>query len=209
MSLKPWVACVALAAAGVAETPPPARAAATCANGRAPQTTLFIEGNLYAVVRAQQHYLFGASGRTVLDFAEALRLIRALGYTNTKTTAQVTTLIRRAGVPGATFSDGGGASEFDLDCRGVYTVTALVRREGNAITGTRFWLQLGQQPRLKRAFCMPEQWVPAGALVSVTFRAPLATTAPVFTIDWDGNGKIDSVGPFQPGGARFPSSERC
>jgi len=51
--------------------------------------------------------------------------------------------------------------------------------------------------------------VPAGARVSVRFHVPLASSAPVFTIDWNGDGKIDSLGPFRAGGARFPVSDRC
>jgi len=47
------------------------------------------------------------------------------------------------------------------------------------------------------------------ALVSVSFRIPLARTPPVFQIDFDGNGKIDSVGPFRTGGAQLPQTERC
>jgi len=49
----------------------------------------------------------------------------------------------------------------------------------------------------------------ATALVSVSFRIPLARTPPVFEIDFDGNGKIDSVGPFRTGGAQLPQTERC
>ena len=47
------------------------------------------------------------------------------------------------------------------------------------------------------------------ALVSVSFRVPLARTPPVFEIDWDGDHKVDSIGPFRSGGAGFPNTERC
>jgi hypothetical protein len=56
---------------------------------------------------------------------------------------------------------------------------------------------------------MPEQWLPAGARLSVSFRAPLASKPPVFTVDWNGDGKIDATGPFRRGGTRFPVSHRC
>lgn len=150
-----------------------------------------------------RHYLFGSSGLLVETVPEALRLVRALGFTGTD--ARLFDLLdKQARVPGAQYSDG----EFDFGCRGTYTATALVRQKGGYIVATRFWLQQGET-RVTGAFCMPEQWVPAGARVSVTFRVPLGTSAPVFRIDWDGNGKVDSVGPFRAGGARFPVSDRC
>jgi len=31
----------------------------------------------------------------------------------------------------------------------------------------------------------------------------------MFEIDWNGDGKIDVSGPFPPGGAGVPRSERC
>ena len=51
--------------------------------------------------------------------------------------------------------------------------------------------------------------MPPGAHVSVSFHVPLARAAPVFEIDWNGDGEVDSIGPFQPGGAGFPTTERC
>ncbi len=119
-----------------------------------------MSSNLSAVVRAPgPHYLFGSSGPPVESLPEALRLVRALGFTGTG--------------------------------------SRLVDR-----------LQQGTT-RVTRAFCMPEQWVPVGARVSVRFHVPLAASAPVFTIDWNGDGRIDSLGPFRPGGARIPLSDRC
>jgi hypothetical protein len=106
------------------------------------------------------------------------------------------------------FADGGGSSAFSFSCSGSYRATALVRSDRGTITGTRFWLRQGLG-RLTRAFCMPEQWVPPGALVSLSFRVPLASRPPVFEIDFDGNGKVDSIGPFRAGGAGFPQTERC
>jgi hypothetical protein len=106
---------------------------------------------------------------------------------------------------------GSGSSDFFLGCRGTYTALALVRAGGggDAITGSRFWLRQGEQPHVTRAFCMPAQWLPVGARLAVTFQVPLAARAPVFTVDWNGDGKADSLGPFQPGGAGYPSSDRC
>jgi len=53
---------------------------------------------------------------------------------------------------------------------------------------------------------MPEQWVPADALVSVSFRVPLARTPPEFEIDWDGDHKVDSIGRELR--RRFPGIKR-
>ncbi|HEY2374323.1 MAG TPA: hypothetical protein VGH82_17515 [Gaiellaceae bacterium] len=188
----------------------PATAAGTtaCARAGSGPTTLVADGNLYVAVRSgQKRYLFGWSDRPVLGFPEALHLIRALGFTGTD--AQLLRRLEGSGIPGATFADAGSISNFTLGCRGTYTATALVRSDRGAITATRFWLQEGEPPHITRAFCMPEQWVPTGARVSVTFHVPLAAAAPVFTIDWDGNGQVDSLGPFRRGGTRFPTSDRC
>jgi hypothetical protein len=169
--------------------------------------TLSIEGNLYAVVRGEHdRYAFGGSGPYVLSFREAPALIRKLGFKGTD--AQLVRRLSRSAIPGVDFAGGGGSSDFTFTCRGSYRATALVRRDGHGITGTRFWLSQGR-PHVTRAFCMPEQWVPSGALVSIAFHVPLARTPPVFEIDWDGNGTVDSVGPFQRGGADFPNTERC
>jgi len=167
-------------------------------------TKLILDGDLYAVVRAPgRHYLFGSSGILVETVPEALRLVRALGFTGTDSKL-FDLLDKRDHISGALYNDG----EYDFSCAGTYTATALVRQKGGYIVATRFWLQQGE-PRVTRAFCMPEQWVPAGAHVSVTFRVPLGTSAPVFRIDWNGDGKVDSVGPFRAGGARFPVNDRC
>jgi hypothetical protein len=199
---------VVLLAAAVAEPAAPARREARCAHGRAQQpTTLAIEGNLHAVVRGEhERYTFGWSGKPVLSFPEAFGLVRKLGFRGTN--AELARRFSRSTIPGVDFADGGGSSDFFFDCRGSYRATVLVRTDRGAITGTRFWLKQGEAAAT-RAFCMPEQWVPPGALVSVSFRVPLARTAPVFEIDWNGDGKVDSIGPFQPGGAGFPGSERC
>lgn len=178
----------------------------TCA--RSGSTTLVADGNLYVVVRsAQRRYLFGSSGQPVLSVPEAISLIRALGFTGTNT--QLFTRLSRAGIPGATYADAGSISNFTLGCSGTYTATAVVRSDHGAITATRFWLQQAGHIHVVRAFCMPEQWVPARAWVSVSFHVPLGSAPPVFTIDWNHDGKADSVGPFRPGGAAFPTSERC
>ena len=177
-------------------------------HARGGPTTVIADGNLYVVVRsAQRRYLFGASDRPVLSVREALRLVRALGFTGTD--AQLIHRLGGNGIPGATYTDTGSISDFTLGCQGTYTATAVVRSDAGAITATRFWLQQGGPLHVTRAFCMPEQWVPAGARISVTFRAPLAAAAPVFAIDWDGNGKADSIGPFRRGGTRFPINDRC
>src|SRR4029079_12199059 len=180
---------------------------ATCTRGSVQPTTLSIEGNLYAVVRGEKHrYSFGGSGPVVSSVRQALTLVRKLGFKGTDGQ-----LLRRLGagtIPGVDFAGGSGSSDFILTCRGSYRATALVRSEGRAITGTRFWLRQGVVD-VVRAFCMPEQWVPAGALVSISFSLPLARTPPIFEIDWDGNGTVDSIGPFQAGGADLPSRERC
>ena len=179
----------------------------TCGRTAHP-TRLVIDGYLYAVVRAPgQHYLFGSSGPPVETFPETLRLVRALGFTGTDSKL-FEYLDKRNGIPGGRYEDDGSISNFDLTCGATYTATAVVRAKGGYIVGTRFWLQQGTT-RVTRAFCMPEQWVPAGARVSVRFHVPLAASAPVFTIDWNGDGKVDSVGPFRAGGARFPVSDRC
>jgi hypothetical protein len=201
------VVLLAVLAAAVAAPALHARTGAACGHGRAQLTTLSIEGNLYAMVRAaDERYAFGWSGPPVLSLPEALTLIRHLGFKGTD--AQLFRRLSQSEIPGADFADGGGSSDFTFTCRGSYRATALVRSDRRSITGTRFWLRQGDT-RVARAFCMPEQWVPAGALVSVSFRIPLARTPPVFEIDFDGNGKIDSVGPFRTGGANFPQTERC
>ena len=200
---------VALAiAASLSARPAAALTTGACVHAPGGPTTLIADGNLYAVVRsAQRRYLFGWSGRPVQSFPEAIRLVRELGFTGSD--VELSRRLSGAGIPGGTYSDQGSISDFTLSCQGRYTVTAVVRTDRGAITATRFWLQQGGLPRVTRAFCMPEQWVPAGARVSVTFRVPLAAASPVFAIDWDGNGKIDSIGPFRPGGKRFPTSDRC
>ena len=171
-------------------------------------TRLVIDDYLYTVVRAPgQHYLFGSSGPPVETVPDALRLVRALGFTGTDAKL-FDYLEKRNGIPGGRYEDAGSISNFDLTCGATYNATAVVRRRGGSIVATRFWLQQGTA-HVTRAFCMPEQWVPAGARVSVRFHVPLASSAPVFTIDWNGDGKIDSLGPFRAGGARFPVSDRC
>ncbi len=200
-------ALVALLVAAVAVPSAPGSTDAGCEHGQAPRVTLSIDGNLYAVVRGEHdRTLFGASGPPVLSFPQAFRLIRKLGFEGTN--AQLLRRLSNGGLPGVAFADGGGSSGFYFTCSGSYRTTAVVRLEGRSITGTRFWLRQGSQGDA-RAFCMPAQWVPAGALVSVSFRVPLGRAAPVFTIDWDGNGTVDSVGPFQAGGAGFRASQRC
>jgi hypothetical protein len=195
---------------GVAAAAPnlPARGNVGCEQGQVQPTTLSIEGNLYADVRGEHNrYAFGGSGPYVLSSQEALVLVRKLGFKGTN--AQLVRRLSQSTIPGVDFGgSGGSSSDFTFTCRGSYRVTALVRREGHAITGTRFWLKQGRL-RITRAFCMPEQWVPADALVSVSFRVPLARTPPEFEIDWDGDHKVDSIGPFRSGGARFPNTERC
>jgi hypothetical protein len=172
-------------------------------------TAVIIDGNLYADVRgAKQRYVFGSSGRPVLSVDEALGLVKALRFTGTA--GQLLDRLERSPISGATYSNDGTFSYFTVSCPGTYTATAVVRSEGGgSITGTRFWLQQGLPPHVRRAFCMPEQWVRAGALVSVTFHVPLAARAPVFAVDSDGNGKADSVGPFRPGGSAFPANDSC
>lgn len=186
----------------------PAHAGRGCEHGRVRPTTLSIEGNLYAVVRGEHHrYVFGGSGPSVSSVGEALGLVRKLRFRGTD--AQLASLLSRSAIPGVDYAGGSGSSDFVFMCRGSYRATALVRRDGNAITGTRFWLRQGNPQAVTRAFCMPDQWVPARALVSISFQVPPARTPPVFEIDWDGDGTIDSIGPFGPGGAAFPSTERC
>jgi hypothetical protein len=201
------VSVVLLLAAAVAAPGAPARDEARCAHGPAPPTTLSIDGNQYTVVRGEHdRQAFGWSGPPVSSFPEALGLARKLGFRGTN--AELVRRFSRSAIPGVDFADGGGSSDFFFACRGSYRATALVRSDRGSITGTRFWLRQGQAP-VTRAFCMPEQWVPPGALVTVSFRVPLARTPPVFEIDWNGDGKVDSVGPFRRGGAGFPSTERC
>jgi hypothetical protein len=169
--------------------------------------TLIADGNLYVVVRStQQRYIFGWSDKPVLSIPQALRLVRALGFKGTD--AQLFRRLNGDAIPGANYSDAGSIGDFTFACRGTYTATALVRSDHGSITATRFWLQAGAS-RAARAFCMPEQWAPAGAWVSVRFHVPLEAAPPVFTIDWNADGKIDSAGPFRPGGAQFPTSDRC
>ena len=171
-------------------------------------TTLAADGNLYVVVRsARRRYVFGWSDKPVLSIPQALRLVRALGFKGTD--SQLFRRLSGDAIPGANYSDSGSVGDFTFACRGTYTATALVRSDHGAITATRFWLQQPGPSHVIRAFCMPEQWVPAGAWVSVRFHVPLGAAAPVFTIDWNADGKVDSVGPFRSGGARFPVSDRC
>lgn len=194
-------------AAGLSARPGAASGAPGCVHGAGGPTTLIADGNLYVAVRsAQRRYLFGWSDRPVLSFPEALRLLRALGFTGTD--AQLLRRLTGSGIPAAIFADAGSIGNFTLGCRGTYTATALVRSDRGSITATRFWLHQGGL-HVTRGFCMPEQWVPAGARVSVTFHVPLASAAPVFTIDWNHDGKPDSIGPFRRGGTRFPTSDRC
>jgi hypothetical protein len=203
-SSRALVALGTAALVGVTAGHASGRGASTCTRIHGEPTRLVLDGYLYAVVRAPgRRFLFGSSGPPVETIPEALHLIRALGFTGTDSEL-LDTLMKRSTIPGAQYGDG----EFYFGCRGVYTVTAVVRQKGRFTTATRFWLQQGVT-RVTRAFCMSGQWVPAGARVSVTFRTPLASSAPVFAIDLDGNGKVDRVGPFRPGGARFPISDRC
>jgi len=196
----------ALALAAATASPAGHGQTETACRGAAQPATFSIEGNLYAVVRAPgDRFAFGGSGPPVSTFAQALGLVRRLGFKGTD--AQ---LLHRLDSPirGASFAGGSGSSDFTFTCRGTYRATALVRTDRGSISGTRFWLRQGRADAA-RAFCMPAQWVPPGALVSVSFPVPLTRAAPVFEIDFDGDGKVDSIGPFQPGGAQFPSSERC
>jgi hypothetical protein len=188
--------------------PAAAGGTASCVRGSGGPTTLVADGNLYVGVRSEQgRYLFGWSDQPVLSFPQALRLVRALGLNGTD--AQLVRRLSGNAIPGATYSDAGAIGDFTFACKGTYTATAVVRSDHGAVTATRFWLQQGGFPKVTRAFCMPEQWVRAGARVSVRFPVPLAGKAPVFTVDWNADGKPDSVGPFRPGGKRFPTSDRC
>jgi hypothetical protein len=171
------MALLASLAAAVATPAVRARTDAACTDGRAQPATLSIEGNLYAMVRAaDERFAFGWSGKPVLSFPEALTLIRHLGFKGTD--AQLLRRLSQSQIPGVDFADGGASSDFIFTCRGSYRATALVRSDRRSITGTRFWLRQGET-RIARAFCMPEQWVPAEALVSVSFRIPRAHAAGV------------------------------
>jgi hypothetical protein len=87
-----------------------------CEPGSVQSTTLSIEGNLYAVVRGENHrYAFGGSGRYVLSFEEALGLIRRLGFKGTN--AQLLRRISQSAIPGVDFADGGASSDFTFTCR--------------------------------------------------------------------------------------------
>jgi len=203
------VGVVALALPAVLTTRPAAAiGAAACVHAAGGPTTLVADGNLYVGVRSTQgRYLFGWSDQPVLSFPQALHLVRALGLTGTD--AQLVRRLSGDAIPGATYTDAGSIGDFAFACRGAYTATAVVRSNHGAVSATRFWLQQGGVLHVTRAFCMPEQWVPAGARVSVKFHVPLAAAAPVFTIDWNADGKADSVGPFRPGGKQFPANARC
>ena len=97
-------------------------------HARGGPTTVIADGNLYVVVRsAQRRYLFGASDRPVLSVREALRLVRALGFTGTD--AQLIHRLGGNGIPGATYTDAGSISDFTLGCQGTYTATAVVRSD--------------------------------------------------------------------------------
>jgi len=172
-------------------------------------TTLTIDGNFYAVVRGEHgRFAVGYSGPPVVGFQQSFRLMRKLGFGGTD--AELLHQLVAKQLPGSDFADGSGSSDFFLSCPGTYTATALVRPEtGGGITGSRFWLRQGLRPHVTRAFCMPAQWLPVGARLEVTFQVPLTAKAPVFSVDWNADGKPDSLGPFDPGGARFPLVDRC
>jgi hypothetical protein len=171
-------------------------------------TTLVADGNLYVGVRSTDgRYIFGWSDQPVLTLPQALRLVRALGLTGTD--AQLFRRLSAKAIPGATYADAGSIGNFTFTCQGTYTARAVVRSDHGAVSATRFWLQQGNPLHVTRAFCMPEQWVRAGARVSVRFHVPLAAAAPVFTIDWNADGKTDGVGPFRPGGKLFPTNDHC
>jgi hypothetical protein len=185
----------------------PADAAAGCARSAGEQTTLIVDGDLYALIRsnaAPHGYLGGWSGTPATTISPLLRLTRAFGLAGTPQE-----LLRLRKLPGARYGQGGSIAYFDLTCRGSYTVIALVRGAGP----TRFWLQEQQGPHqtVTRAFCMRSQTLRKGALLAAKFRAPLTTAAPTFSVDRDGNGTHDLEGLFRPGGAGFPkvTPRRC
>jgi hypothetical protein len=171
-------------------------------------TTVVIDGELYAMVRAPgPRYVFGWSGKPVLTFDEALRLLRKLGLRGTD--RQLFGLLSGGRkIPGASYGEGGSIAYFFLRCRGRYTSTVVVRG-GRYRPATRIWLH-EERARILRAFCMDEVWLPKDARLSVTFTAPLASTPPTFSIDRNADGRIDRRGKFRPGGGSFPSPPvRC
>jgi hypothetical protein len=185
----------------------PASAAASCARSGGEQTTLIVDGDLYALIRsdARPHaYLGGWSGTPATTISPLLRLTRAFGLRGTPQE-----LLRLRRLPGGRYGQGGSIAYFDLTCRGGYTVIALVRGAGLA----RFWLQEQQGTRqtVTRAFCMRAQTLRKGALLAARFRAPLTSAAPTFSVDRDGNGTHELEGLFRPGGSSFPkvTPRRC
>jgi hypothetical protein len=168
--------------------------------------TVIIDGELYGMVRASgPRYVFGWSGKPVLTIDDALRLLRKLGLRGTD--RQLFGLLSGGRkIPGASYGEGGSIAYFFLRCRGRYTATVVVRG-GRYLPATRIWLH---EERRLRAFCMDEQWLPNDARLSVTFTAPLASTAPTFAIDRNADGRIDRRGKFRRGGGSFPSPPvRC
>lgn len=118
-------------------------------------TTVIIDGELYGMVRAAgPRYVFGWSGKPVLTFDEALRLLRNLGLRGTD--RQLFGLVSGAHkIPGATYGVGGSIAYFFLRCRGRYTATVVVRG-GRYLPATRIWLH-EERRRVLPAFCMDEE----------------------------------------------------
>jgi hypothetical protein len=196
---------LALTLGGLQRAARSADAGPTCARRAGEQTTLIIDGGLYALVRSSTKpagYLGGWSGTAVTTLQPALRVARAFGLSPQR-------LAHVPPVRGGTYGQGGGIGYFDFRCRGTYRVIALVRKAGP----TRFWLQEqhGLQQTVLRAFCMRPLTLRRGALLAATFRMPLPAAAPRYSVDRDGDGKTDASGRFRPGGARFPrhSPARC
>jgi hypothetical protein len=199
-------ACV-VALAAAERSARPADSAASCARPAGAQTTLIIDGDLYALIRSDRRpngYLGGWSGTPATSISPLLRLVRAFGLDGTPQQ-----LLRLRKLQGGRYGQGGSIAYFDLQCRGSYRVIALARGKGPV----RFWLQeqRGTRQTVTRAFCMRPQALRKGALLMAKFSAPLTTAAPTFSVDRDGNGTNDLEGRFRSGGGSFPkvTPRRC
>lgn len=185
-------------------------AAARCTPETRPQsTTVIIDGDLYGMVRSSAaRYVFGWSGPPVLGLGEAVALRRMLGLRGT-----AKELLTLPEIVGSDYADGGSIGYFSLACPGRYRATVVVHGPGQYRPKTRFWLRDERSMRspddpqagqVLRAFCMPPVWIPNRGRLSVAFTSPLASTAPVFEVDRNGDGKTERHGSFRRGGGGFP-----
>jgi hypothetical protein len=200
MRILPVAAALVMVAALLASRPArpqPQPGGASCQRPDNQQTTLAIDGELYALVRERRPvgYLAGWSGSQVRALALLARVAKPFGVTGRRQ------LLDLPPIEGGVYGPAGSTGYFDLRCSGTFRAIVLVRRGG--LVGLQLQEERGLRQLVLRSFCLPARRLPKGALVSVAFHAPLRATAPAFRVDRDGDGRADAGGRLRPGGARF------